>query len=273
MRDNAHMEMTLRLSKMKTDLSGQLSYKLGQDDQFIDFTQWVGKNISLKFTGSIFCENCGKKTKKSYSQGHCYPCTLKLASCDLCTLKPETCHYDKGTCREPEWALTHCFQPHIVYLANSSGLKVGITRESQIPTRWIDQGATQALAILRVKDRVTSGKVETIFKKYVNDKTDWRKMLKGSSEELDLKEQAKELLEKAAGELAEFSFEVLDQEEVNITYPVLNYPEKVKSVGLDKNPEISGVLQGIKGQYLIFENSVINIRAHSGYEVTITGEK
>ncbi|HLW57782.1 MAG TPA: DUF2797 domain-containing protein, partial [Bacteriovoracaceae bacterium] len=188
-------------------------------------------------------------------------------------LKPETCHYDKGTCREPEWALTHCFQPHIVYLANSSGLKVGITRESQIPTRWIDQGATQALAILRVKDRVTSGKVETIFKKYVNDKTDWRKMLKGSSEELDLKEQAKELLEKAAGELAEFSFEVLDQEEVNITYPVLNYPEKVKSVGLDKNPEISGVLQGIKGQYLIFENSVINIRAHSGYEVTITGEK
>ncbi|HLT22669.1 MAG TPA: DUF2797 domain-containing protein, partial [Bacteriovoracaceae bacterium] len=105
------MEMTLRLSKMETDLSSQLIYSLGEGEQRFEFTKFLGKNISLKFTGNIFCENCGKKTKKSYAQGHCFPCTLKLASCDLCILKPETCHYDKGTCREPEWALTHCFTP------------------------------------------------------------------------------------------------------------------------------------------------------------------
>lgn len=267
------MEMTLRLSKMKTDLSDQVSYSLANEDQSIEFTKFLGKTISLQFTGNIYCENCGKKTKKSYSQGHCFPCTLKLASCDLCILKPETCHYAQGTCREPEWALTHCFRPHIVYLANSSGLKVGITRETQVPTRWIDQGATQALSVLRVKDRFTSGLVETIFKKHVNDKTDWRRMLKGASEEVDLKVLAQELLEKVQVELQNMEYELLNEEIVNISYPVLNYPEKVKSLNLDKTPEVIGTLTGIKGQCLMFNDSVINIRSHSGYEVKITGEK
>jgi len=272
MRDNAGMEMTLRLSKMETDLSSQLIYSLGEGEQRFEFTKFLGKNISLKFTGNIFCENCGKKTKKSYAQGHCFPCTLKLASCDLCILKPETCHYDKGTCREPEWALTHCFTPHYVYLSNSSGIKVGITRETQIPTRWIDQGATQALAILRVKNRKDSGLVETIIKKHVNDRTDWRKMLKGKSDEVDLKAMAQDLLEKCADELKDIEVERVDGEVLNIDFPILSYPEKVKSINLDKTPEFSGVLTGIKGQYLIFEDHVINIRSHSGYEVTILGE-
>lgn len=266
------MEMTLRLSKMETDLNGQLSYFINQDSQVFEFTKFIGKKVSIKFSGNIFCENCGKKTKKSYAQGHCYPCTMKLASCDLCILKPETCHYDLGTCREPEWGLTHCFQSHIVYLSNSSGLKVGITRESQVPTRWIDQGATQALGLLKVKDRKTSGIVETILKKHVNDKTDWRKMLKGKSEDLDLKTLGAELLAKCEGELAGLDIEKLDWQITNIDYPILSYPDKIKSIGLDKNPLIEGVLTGIKGQYLMFEDSVINIRAHSGYEVSIQGE-
>ena len=266
------MEMTLRLSKMKTDLSSQLTYSLGEHEQTFEFTKFIGKNISLKFTGNIFCENCGKKTKKSYAQGHCYPCTLKLASCDLCILKPETCHFDQGTCREPEWALTHCFTPHYVYLANSSGIKVGITRQTQIPTRWIDQGATQALAILKVKNRKDSGLVEMIIKKHVNDKTDWRKMLKGKSENVDLKSLAQELLTKCQEELSSLDVEKVAGEVVEIDYPIISYPEKVKSINLDKTPEFSGVLTGIKGQYLIFNDTVINIRTHSGYEVCITGE-
>lgn len=266
------MEMTLRLSKMKTKFSTQLSYSVGEEPQSFEFTNFIGKTISLKFSGKIFCENCGKKTKKSYSQGHCFPCTLKLASCDLCIMKPETCHFDQGTCREPEWALTHCFQPHIIYLANSSGLKVGITRQTQIPTRWIDQGATQALPILRVKNRKESGLAEMIIKKHANDKTDWRKMLKGKSEDLDLKSIASEILAKCEEDLKALEVEKLESEVVQIDYPVLNYPEKVKSINLDKTPEFSGVLTGIKGQYLIFNDTVINIRSHSGYEVSISGE-
>lgn len=272
LRDNAAMEMTLRLSKMETDLSGQLTYSLSQDNQVFEFTKFLGKKVSIKFSGNIFCENCGKKTKKPYAGGFCFPCSIKLASCDMCILKPETCHYEQGTCREPEWGLANCFRPHIVYLANSSGLKVGITRESQVPTRWIDQGATQALGILRVKDRKTSGLIEMILKKHVNDKTDWRKMLKGKSEDLDLKHHATELLAQCAAELEGLAIEKLDWQITTIDYPVLSYPEKVKSLGLEKNPEIEGVLTGIKGQYLMFENTVINIRAHSGFEVSIQGE-
>src|SRR5690606_24068732 len=220
MRDNAGMEMTLRLSKMETDLSSQLIYSLGEGEQRFEFTKFLGKNISLKFTGNIFCENCGKKTKKSYAQGHCFPCTLKLASCDLCILKPETCHYDKGTCREPEWGEENCFKPHYIYLANSSGLKVGITRKINVPFRWIDQGASEALPIIEVKNRFISGQVEVLFKKHIADKTDWRKMLKGEPASIDLLEWKEKLLKELAEDLKPFEYTILNEDVVKIQYPV-----------------------------------------------------
>ncbi len=265
------MKATGTLSKMKTTYVTPIKYELTLGEVQCDITSLVGKTISLTYSGNIFCENCGKKTKKSYAQGYCYPCTMKLASCDLCILKPETCHYDKGTCREPEWGLENCFRPHVIYLANSSGLKVGITRKTQVPTRWIDQGATEALPILEVSNRFLSGQIEMIFKKLVADKTDWRKMLKGDPEKIDLLEWKGKLLEGLKAELSVHEYTVLDLPVVRFQYPVETYPEKVSSFNLDKVSVVTGKLTGIKGQYLIFDTGVLNVRTHTGYEVTIEG--
>ncbi|MBQ4844100.1 DUF2797 domain-containing protein [Pseudoalteromonas sp. MMG005] len=262
------------LSKLKAQLTDPIQYQLPVGDALIDLNPFIGKHITLTHTGNIFCSNCGKKTKKSYSQGHCFVCMKKLASCDMCIMKPETCHYDQGTCREPEWGENNCFTPHYVYLANTSGLKVGITRHTQIPTRWIDQGATQALPIFKVQTRLQSGLVEVALAEFIADKTNWRNMLKGISVDADLKAAAEQLIpqiQKKLSELAELfgatAIELLDEEIVDLSFPVDVYPKKVSSFNFDKNPEVSGTLQGIKGQYLIFDTGVINIRKFTSYEV------
>ena len=254
---------------MSTSQDLEVKYQFVLKGKSFDLNPFIGKRIKLEFSGRILCSHCGKVTKKSYSQGHCFPCSIKLAECDLCIMKPETCHFDKGTCREPEWAESHCFRPHIVYLANSSGLKVGITRKSQIPIRWIDQGATQALAILEVKNRKTSGQIEVLFKNHISDKTDWRKMLKGQAPEIDLQDWKEKLLALVKNEIASFEYKILEENEVRLNYPVQTYPEKVSSFSLDKNNTIEGFLVGIKGQYLIFDSGVFNVRSHTGYEINI----
>lgn len=268
------------LSKMQVTLpqTGVVAeYQMVLDEQLVPMNALIGQFLTLQFAGEIRCQACNRKTKKSFSGGYCYPCSQSLARCDLCFLKPETCHYAKGTCREPEWGEAICMQDHIVYLANSSGLKVGITRIDQVPTRWIDQGATQAVPIFRVKSRLQSGLVEVMFKHYVADKTDWRKMLKGAAEAIDLAERRDELvalcqpqLDDLHSQYGEMAIQYLANERVTeIEYPVLKYPEKVKSQNFDKTPEIQGVLEGIKGQYLIFDTGVLNIRKFSGYQVTM----
>jgi len=169
-------------------------------------------------------------------------------------------------------------QDHIVYLANSSGLKVGITRATQVPTRWIDQGATQALAIIRVRSRLQSGALELMFKQHVADKTNWRDMLKGEAKPLDMIAESKRLVEECTAEIKEledsfgfFAISVLSGiEPVEINYPVEVYPEKIASFNFDKEPTIEGKLMGIKGQYLIFDSGVINLRRFSGYEITLS---
>ncbi len=263
------MKISGILSKMKTSLVNPISYGLVLREVHFDLTGLVGKQLKLSYAGKIFCTNCGTKTKKSYSQGYCFPCTIKLAECDLCILKPETCHYEKGTCREPKWGEENCFRPHIIYLANSSGLKVGITRKTQVPTRWIDQGASEALPILEVQNRFVSGKIEMLFKKHISDKTDWRKMLKGEPESINLIEWRDKLLLELKDELKAFDYTPINEEVVKINYPVQMYPEKVTSFNLDKVPEINGRLIGIKGQYLIFDTGVLNVRSHTGYEITL----
>jgi hypothetical protein len=263
------MKMTGVLSKMDTNLGITVSYELRLGEVHFGLTTLIGKELRLTYSGKIICSNCGKKTKKSFAEGVCYPCTMKLASCDLCILKPETCHYDKGTCREPKWGEENCFKPHVIYLANSSGLKVGITRKTNIPYRWMDQGASEALPIIEVKNRFTSGQIEVLFKKHIADKTDWRKMLKGEPESIDLIQWRDKLLLELQDDLKGFDFELLKEEIVRIKYPVEHYPEKVTSFNLDKVPKISGRLMGIKGQYLIFDTGVLNVRSHSGYEITL----
>ena len=268
------------LCKMSTQLLSPVAYQLTLGADTFTLNDYLGKKIKLSFTGNIVCQHCQRKIKKSYSQGYCFPCFKKLAQCDMCIMKPETCHYDRGTCREPEWADKHCMQHHTIYLANSSGLKVGITRNTQIPTRWIDQGAIQALPLFEVKNRLHSGLVEVLIAEYVADKTNWRAMLKGEVTELDMIaqrdiiiSQCEEQLEQLYEEVEDFHLEPLtDEAVVNISYPVLEYPKKIISHNVEKTPDIEGILLGIKGQYLIFDNGVINIRKHSSYEVNISLE-
>ncbi|MGV2870568.1 DUF2797 domain-containing protein [Colwellia sp. E150_009] len=247
----------------------------GNEQQSIALNPLIGKKLTLTFHGKIACKHCGKTTKKSYSQGFCYPCMTKLAQCDMCIMKPETCHHHLGTCREPHWGEQYCMVDHYVYLSNTSALKVGITRHTQIPTRWIDQGATQALPIFKVSTRLQSGLIETALGEYISDKTNWRAMLKGSNESIDLKLQAKILIPKIVGRLDEIALKFggaavqqLNEDVVEIDYPVSEYLTKISSYNFDKTAVISGVLLGIKGQYLIFEEGVINMRKFSSYQIS-----
>lgn len=257
---------------METSLvNGEANYALSIGNETIDMNALVGKNIALSFKGEITCSNCGNKTNKSFSQGHCFPCARSLARCDMCIMRPETCHYHLGTCREPEWGLSNCFSSHVVYIANSSGIKVGITRKSNIPGRWIDQGAVSALPILEVDTRLTSGKIETALKSFVADKTNWRKMLKNEVGPADLVSKKRALLAEIPDLIKALEAKQLDVEAINIRYPVLKYPAKIVSLSFDKTPFVSGVLEGIKGQYLLLDCGVINLRKFSSYHLEITG--
>lgn len=260
-----------------------VEYKFILDREEVDLPFQLGQEIEIEATGQIFCVSCGNKTPKSYSQGHCFKCFKTKASCDLCIMKPETCHYHLGTCREESFAQSVCFQPHIVYLANSSALKVGITRLGQMPTRWLDQGATQALPLMKVGSRRLSGQLEILFGTEVADKTDWRKLLKGEAAPLDLIQIRDELVERFAPKIRDIhdqfaqnldfneQIEYLAEEQPRqFIYPVEHYPEKIKSHNLDKTPVIRGVLHGIKGQYLLLDTGVINIRKYTGYELKIS---
>lgn len=265
------MQLSGLISKMHTHLNrGVAQYQLPIGNKLLSMNDLVGEEISLSFNQEIHCHHCGKRTSKSYSQGFCYPCSQKLASCDLCIMRPETCHHHLGTCREPEWGLDHCFSPHIVYLANSSGAKVGITRKSNIPGRWIDQGAISALPILEVSSRLKSGELEMALKNFVNDKTNWRQMLKNEVVPIDLLSIRDELLGRIQTVIDSSSAQILNNEVVDINYPVVEYPSKINSLNFDKTPVISGVLKGIKAQYLIFDQGVLNIRKFGAYNITLT---
>ena len=263
------------LRKMVTRLGPPVEYLLRLGENEVELNDFIGRSLRLRYCGEIHCVHCGRKSNKSFGQGYCYPCFSKLPECDSCIVKPETCHYESGTCRDSEWAHQHCFKKHYVYLANSSGIKVGITRGSQIPTRWMDQGATQALPVMRVANRLQSGLVEVALKQYVPDRTDWRQMLKGVAEPLELLRVRDELLSSCAAEIEglqeRFGDDVIelleDEQPLEIKYPVESYPAKVTSLSFDKSDVVEGRLEGIKGQYLIFDSGVINIRKFGGYLV------
>ena len=265
------------LKKMTASLSDEVQYSLPVGDQSVALNPLIGKELTLTHTGNIFCCSCGKKTKKSYSQGHCFVCMKKLASCDMCIMKPETCHYAEGTCREPQWGEQNCMVDHYIYLSNTSSIKVGITRHTQIPTRWIDQGATQGLPIFKVTNRYLSGLIEVELAKLISDKTNWRTLLKQNSAPLDLNTHAADLipqieshLDELALRFGEGSIKRLDAEIVEINYPMTEFPTKIVSHNFDKEPVVNGILKGIKGQYLIFDTGVINVRKFSSYEVTVS---
>ena len=270
---------TLRsnLRKMIATDEQPVAYTLPLGNERLPVNPLLGKTLRLVYSGRIQCVGCGQLTKKSFNQGFCFRCFSTLAQCDLCIVKPELCHFAKGTCREPEWGQAHCIQPHYVYLANASGLKVGITRGNQIPTRWLDQGAVQALPVIQVQSRHHAGLVEVAFKKHISDRTDWRKMLKGAPETQDLAAQREDLFSRCEKDLAsvseggvENSLTRLAKEAVRtFVYPVLTYPTRVTALNLDKTSTVEGTLLGVKGQYLIFDTGVLNVRKFAGYDVEI----
>ncbi len=254
--------------KMQTRLEDVAQYTLVLDEVPIDMNARIGETIKLSFDGIINCIACGRETKKSFGQGFCYPCFRNSPEASECIIRPELCRAHEGEARDMEWAEKHCLTEQIVYLARSSAIKVGITRASQMPTRWIDQGATDAIVFARVPNRYTAGVVEVAMKEHLTDRTNWQRMLKNEVIDADLVETKASLVDILDADLHQY----IDTDDTicSINYPVDRYPDKVKSVGFDKLPEIEGRLAGIKGQYLIFDdNRVLNIRKHNGYRITV----
>ena len=252
------------LAKMHGQLDDQVQYILPVDDQRVPLNELLGKSISLEYLGDIHCIHCGRRSKKSFSQGYCYPCFTKLPQCDTCIMSPEKCHYHHGTCRDPAWGDSNCFTDHFVYLANSSGVKVGITRGSQGIIRWMDQGASQAILLAEVPNRRFSGEIEVSLKKFVADATNWRRMLAGTPEPIDLVKMKEELSIYIPEKFKKY---ILSENRITeIKYPVIRYPNKIRSVKLENTPTLEGTLLGIKGQYLLLnEDRVFNIRSHEGF--------
>src|SRR6056297_3403377 len=263
------MEYTGNLLKMKSELTDQVDYYLNISDEQLPMNECIGHKVSLMYQHQINCIRCGRKTNKSFFQGFCYPCFINAPEADECILRPEKCMAHEGISRDMEWSKTHCLIDHYVYLALSSGLKVGVTRNTQVPTRWIDQGAYQAVKIAKTPNRHIAGLIEVDLKNHFADKTHWQRMLKNQIPgDIDLIEEKQKAYELADEEYRGYFID--DDELTEIVYPVNNYPVKVKSINLDKTDKFKGKLTGIKGQYLIFEGGfVFNVRKHNGYLVKI----
>lgn len=257
------------LRKMIGTLADVVQYSLPLGDERLDMNARIGTPVRFEYEGQINCIECGRLTKKSFGQGFCFPCFRSSPSASECILRPELCRAHEGEARDMAWAQTHCLTEQVVYLAKSSAVKVGITRNSQVPTRWIDQGASEAIVFARVPNRYTAGVVEVAMKEHLTDRTNWQRMLKNEIADADLVERKTTLIETLDAELRQYVDP--DDKVWAIEYPVETFPAKVKSVGFDKLPIIEGTLAGIKGQYLIFDdNRVLNIRKHNGYFVTMS---
>lgn len=260
---------TGNLSKMKTAFEEPVQYRLNLGDESILLNDYLGQEIKIDYTGTINCIKCGRKTSKSFAQGFCYPCFMNAPENAECIIRPELCEAHLGKGRDPEWEEKNHNQAHVVYVALSSGVKVGVTRATQVPFRWIDQGASKAIVLAETENRYQAGMIEVDLKQYVSDKTPWQRMLKNEIDgTVDLIETKDLLLEKLDSEWHLFAS---DKDEIyEIDYPSIRFPQKVKSHNLDKEPVLEGVLEAIKGQYLIFEGGrVINIRKYGGYLVDL----
>lgn len=252
---------------MKTELADPIQYFLVFENEFIHMNQLLDRQLQLKLLGHQ-CLNCGLD-RPIFRQGFCRSCFFEIPVAGDWVMRPELskAHLDEED-RDLEYEKQVQLQPHILYLANSSNVKVGVTRKTQVPTRWIDQGAHEAIVLAETPNRYLAGIAEVSLKDHVSDKTNWRRMLRNDLEDLDLKEWREKLIPYLPEEIAK-SF-ISDADELELKFPVLRFPEKIKSLNLDKTPDYVGVLKGIKGQYLLFEDdTVFNVRSNEGYVVGI----
>ena len=265
------MEKTGNIRKMSIVIENDTAqYKFIIGEEKIELNQFVGNQFRLKYLNKINCIKCGKETKKSFAQGYCYSCFISAPETEDCVLRPELCQAHNGIARDMSYAKENCLIDHYVYLANTSGIKVGVTRNTQIPTRWLDQGAEQAIKLAKTPNRYLAGLIEVELKKIMADKTNWRKLLTGESDlEINLIAEKAKIIQKIPEQYHHYICDLNDVFMVN--YPVIEYPTKVSSLNFDNESLISGILKGIKGQYLIFnDNKVLNVRKFGGYLVEIS---
>jgi hypothetical protein len=266
------MEYTLTLEKMPAWLNdqAQAQYLLKADQDFIQVQRLLGRQITIEFLNEKYCSNCGNRFEQLYRMGFCQNCFFTAPQAGESIIRPELSRAHEGIeDRDLEFEKSYQLQPHLVYLANSGDLKVGVTREAQRPTRWIDQGASEALVFAQTENRFQAGQIEVALKEYIGDKTPWQRMLKNEIPEIDLRKEKENLKSKLEGDLKQFYVE--DDEVQSIQYPVQEWPSKVKSLNLDKEPGLEAVLKGIRGQYLIFEGGrVFNVRAYTGYRIKLS---
>lgn len=264
------MQILLNLHKMETLWGRPVSYFFNHNGIKINVNELIGQEISINYKNQINCIRCGSETKTSFAQGYCYPCFISAPETEDCVLRPELCQAHAGVARDMDFAREHCLIDHYVYMALSGGLKVGVTRFTQKPTRWIDQGAGKAIIVAKTPNRFLAGSIEVALKKYFQDKTNWRKMLSSENQDItDLVAEKQKALQLLHPDFRKYESE--DNTITEINFPVIQYPVKVKSVGFDKQTVIKEVLTGIKGQYLIFRSGeVLNIRKHGGYLVEIS---
>lgn len=258
------------LRELKHRPNSPIEYSIATNQLSLELNELIGQHVSIQFTGKRACIACGRSVKKLYQNGYCFPCVTSLAECDLCIVKPHECHFAEGTCRDTQFAETHCMIPHYVYLAFSSGVKVGLTRKGRQLTRWIDQGASEAMVIAEVPTRKIAGELEMEIAKNLPDKTDWRKMLRYTGgESVDLLEIKKEIAKTLSPEHQPY---LLTMEEIfQFVYPREDdFDVKLVSHSLDKSPLVAGVLRGIKGQYLLFDEGVFNVKKHAGFHVEVS---
>jgi len=256
------------LQKMVVSSGDPIAYSLRVGDESLSLNSVLGRGLEVQFLGRISCRHCQTPTARSYGGGYCYHCFKTLARCDLCVVSPDRCHYHAGTCREPEWGRSFCMQPHLVYLANSSAAKVGITGAGNAVTRWADQGAVQGLVIMSADTRQAAGLAEVRLAKLVGDRTDWRVLVSRDAPAVDLTALRDRLRDEVEGLPVGTSWQ--ERQPEGLSYPLLRYPRKPVALRLDERPAVRGNLVGVKGQYLLFEHGAFNVRHHEAYHVRVT---
>ncbi len=263
------MQLEGNILKMRTELANPVNYFLPVGETEINMNDFLGSEISMVFTGQINCISCGKQTKTSFGQGFCYNCLQTAPEASESVVRPELSKAHLGIARDMEWAEKHDLIDHVVYLAVSGDVKVGVTRHHQIPTRWIDQGASEAIQLATTPNRHIAGVIEVFLKKFYADKTNWRTMLQNQiAENVDLQDEKEKIYKLLPLELKKYFNP--ENGVTEIKYPVISFPQNIKSTSFDKTEKIKGILTGIKGQYLIFnDETVLNIRKHNGYYLII----